>query len=54
MSEFVWSQEEIDKFFSSHKGKEYKEIMKNAYKNDLSHEKVSKNLKELQNKYDTI
>ena len=48
MEGFKWTQEEIDKFFSSDKGKGYTEIMRDAYKNDLPYEELSKQLKELE------
>ena len=48
MTGFKWTQEELDEFFSSNKGKNYIEIMKDAYKNCTSYEEVSKQLKELE------
>jgi len=48
MTKFKWTQEEIDKFFSSDKGKTYTEIMADGYKNNTSYEEVSKQLKELE------
>lgn len=47
MPEFKWTQEGVDKFLSSDKGKDYVEIMEDAYKNSTSYEEVSKQLKGL-------
>ena len=51
MSETNWDQEKISEFFSTQRGEEYKEIMKNAYKNNLTYEEVSLDLKVLTEKY---
>jgi len=49
-SKYMWTDEELNKFFLSEKGKEYADIITTAYITNEDYESVQKKLKELEKK----